>query len=148
MFSLFLTAQNFWSLFTEPVTEKKGQDWDKDLRVIYIEVMVETVRDNELMQRKCIREWEKGQGWNCEYWLLERIYSVKLLDIERKGAGLQQGLWVGMGASISPKGRIFPWFRRDIYVLGQPGAVLTFIVLKLWVISIFKNYSSIEAVKC
>lgn len=29
-------------------TEKQGQDWDKDLRVIHIELMVETMRDNEL----------------------------------------------------------------------------------------------------
>ena len=33
-------------------------------------------------------------------------------------------------------------------MLGQPGAVVTFTVLKLWVRSIFKNYTSIEVVKC
>lgn len=40
--AFFFVAQKFWSLFTEAIIE------NRDLRIIHVELMVETMRDNEL----------------------------------------------------------------------------------------------------
>lgn len=105
----FFIAQKFWSLFTEAIE-------NRDLRIIHVELMVETMRGNELTREWPWKENEnekrvkdravstaslRGIGWPCTTVQHQTSRRGKRRDRVTTGAKGQDGL-------IRRNQRLFP----------------------------------------